>query len=127
MDTDLTALVARFPDSFLVGQKGGKAVLRAAMRKVLPTEILNRRKIGFRVPINEWFRGPYRDFVCDSLVSDRSRVAHIFDCKGVSRMVDEHLSGRQNHEKILWSLLNLEIFLRTFEPSGLETLRVDAA
>jgi asparagine synthase (glutamine-hydrolysing) len=127
MDTVLAATVARFPDKFLIGRKGGKAVLRAAMEKVLPPEVLTRRKIGFRVPFNEWFRGPYRDFVLDALASDASEVGRICNKPFVRRLVAEHLEGRQNHEKILWSLTNLELFLRTFKPSGLQAVRAEAA
>ncbi len=127
MDTELASVIARFPDNFLVGRKGGKAVLRAAMKKVLPRTIVQRRKIGFRVPFNEWFRGPYRGFIQDALVSGSSRTAQICNGTEVRRLVDEHLAGRQNHEKILWSLVNLEIFLRTFEPAGLVNHRIQAA
>jgi asparagine synthase (glutamine-hydrolysing) len=122
MDTALSATVARFSDALLIGSRGGKAVLRAAMAKVLPPEILNRRKVGFRVPFNEWFRGPYRDFVGDMLVSGASEVARMCNRELVRRLVHEHTDGHQNHEKVLWSLVNLELFLRTFRPAGLEAL-----
>jgi asparagine synthase (glutamine-hydrolysing) len=127
MDTKLAATVARFSDKLLISRRGGKAVLRGAMAKALPPAILSRRKIGFRVPFNEWFRGPYRDFVRDMLASGASDVARTCDRKVVQRLVDEHLSGRDNHERILWSLINLEMFLRTFKPSGLDAVYTRAA
>jgi asparagine synthase (glutamine-hydrolysing) len=127
MDIELAALVARFPDSFLIGKTGGKAVLRAAMDKILPTEILSRKKVGFRVPINEWFRAPYREFVCDALLSDASQIRRICNRSVVSRLVKTHIEGRSNNEKILWSLVNLELFLRTFKPSGVDAIGVRAA
>lgn len=117
MDTALAATVARFPDEFLTGGKGGKTVLRAAMDKILPPEILRRKKVGFRVPIGEWFRGPYRDFLQDLLVSDSSSLARVIRAPKLRGLVTEHLDGRQNHEKVLWSLTNLELFLRTFKVS----------
>ena len=120
MDVELAALVARFPDSFLIGTTGGKAVLRAAMDKILPAEILLRKKVGFRVPIAEWFRGPYREFVCEALVSDASQLSRICDRTVVRRLVSTHIEGRANNEKILWSLVNLELFLRVFKPSGVD-------
>ena len=122
MDTNLAKLVARFPDNFLVGRSGGKSVLRAAMQHTLPPGILTRRKIGFRVPIEKWFRGPYREFISDLLLCDGARVAAFCNREILKRLVHEHLARRQNHEKVLWSILNLELFLRTFEPSGLENL-----
>ena len=124
MDVELAALVARFPDSFLIGKPRGKAVLRAAMDKILPREILYRNKIGFRVPVAEWFRGPYRELVCDALASDASQVARICNRATLARIVNAHIEGRTNHEKILWSLVNLELFLRAFKPSGVDTTEV---
>jgi len=127
MDVELAALVARFPDSFLIGRTGGKAVLRAAMDQTLPADILSRKKVGFRLPINEWFRGPYREFICEALLSDASQLGHICDRTVVSRLAKTHFEGRANNEKILWSLVNLELFLRVFKPSGLDALGVRAA
>lgn len=114
MDTVLAGVVARFPDEFLTGGKGGKTVLRAAMDKILPPEILRRKKVGFRVPVGEWFRGPYRTFLQDMLVSDTSGVAQLVSSLKLRGLVTEHLDGRQNHERVLWSLMNLEMFLRIF-------------
>jgi asparagine synthase (glutamine-hydrolysing) len=114
MDTVLASVVARFPDEFLTGGKGGKTVLRAAMDKILPPEILRRKKVGFRVPVGEWFAGPYRAFLKDLLVSETSRVSQLLSVPKLRRLVTEHLDGRHNHERVLWSLMNLEMFLRTF-------------
>jgi asparagine synthase (glutamine-hydrolysing) len=114
MDTVLASVVARFPDEFLTGGKGGKTVLRAAMDNILPPEIVRRKKVGFRVPVGEWFKGPYRDFLQDMLLSEACNLARMVSGLKLRRLVAEHLDGRQNHERILWSLANLEIFLRTF-------------
>jgi len=115
MDTVLANVVARFPDEFLTGGKGGKTVLRAAMDKILPAEIVRRNKVGFRVPVGEWLKGPYRDFMQDMLVSDTSSVARMLSGLTLRKLVTEHLGHRQNHERVLWSLVNLELFLRTFK------------
>ena len=119
MDVELAKVVARFPDNFLTGVKGGKAILREAMVRVLPRQILTRRKVGFRVPIGEWFRGHYSDFIRDLLVSNGSVIGRICDNNVFARLVGEHLAGRQDNDKILWSLSNLELFLRTYKPSGI--------
>ena len=126
MDVELANVVAKFQDKFLIGRKGGKNILRAAMKNELPKEIINRKKIGFRVPFNEWFRGPYSEYIHDMLVSSSSRIAQICNGTVVRQLLDEHVEGSQNHEKILWSLVNLEIFLRTFEPTGLENMQIKA-
>ena len=79
------------------------------------------------MPIEEWFRGPYHEFVADLLLCDGARVATFCNRDILKRLVHEHLARRQNHEKMLWSLLNLEMFLRTFKPSGLENLTIGRA
>jgi asparagine synthase (glutamine-hydrolysing) len=84
------------------------------MDRILPPEILRRKKVGFRVPVGEWFRGPYRAFLKDLLLSEASNVARIVSGPKLRGLVTEHLNGRQNHERVLWSLTNLEMFLRTF-------------
>jgi asparagine synthase (glutamine-hydrolysing) len=53
----LASVVARFPDQFVTGGKGGKTVLRAAKDKILPPEIVRREKVGLRVPVGEWSKG----------------------------------------------------------------------
>lgn len=117
MDVELARLVARFPDRFLTGHRKGKAVLRAAMAPVLPPGILTRRKVGFRVPVDEWLRGPYRGQLHDLVEAKGAEIRRILDPGMLDRLAREHVEGRQNHEKVLWSLLNLELFLRTFRPS----------
>jgi asparagine synthase (glutamine-hydrolysing) len=115
LDIKLAELVAHFPDRFLIGRRGGKAILRATMDKLLPTKIVNRKKIGFRVPFNEWFRGQYRDHIRDLLTSSDSQVAKVCNSQIVRSLVEGHIDGRQNNEKALWSLANLEMFLRMFK------------
>lgn len=127
MDTKLAALVARFPDRFLVGNVKGKLVLRAAMDKIIPKDILFRRKVGFRIPVDEWFRGPYRDFVRDMLASDASQISRICNRVVISQLMNAHLVGRANNEKVLWSLVNLELFLRTFKITDVDAIRSKAA
>jgi asparagine synthase (glutamine-hydrolysing) len=118
MDAELARLVARLPDKFLLGGKGGKLVLRRAMKGILPDDIVHRKKVSFRVPISGWMQGPYQAFVRDQLTSASALTAQIFNRKVVVRLVDEHMAARQDHDKILWSLMNLELFLRKFKPAG---------
>jgi len=118
MDTELARVVARLPDKFLMGGRGGKRILREAMKGVLPEDIIHRKKIGFRVPISGWMQGPYQAFIREQLTDASAMTAHIFERKAVGQLVDEHMAARQDHEKILWSLMNLELFLRLFKPGG---------
>src|SRR5262249_52640289 len=117
MDIELARVVARFPDNFLIGHPKGKAVLRVALTRFLPKEILTRKKVGFRVPVNKWFQGPFREVVHDLLTGAASEMCRVCGAATISSFVNEHMRGEQNHERILWMLTNLELFIRTFKPS----------
>ena len=69
---------------------------------------------GFRVPVNEWFRGEMREYLLDHLQSGSSITRPYYDARILDQVLAEHLNGRQNHEKLLWALLNLEIWHRQY-------------
>jgi asparagine synthase (glutamine-hydrolysing) len=117
MDTKLAETVATFPDSILLGAKGGKAVLRHAVRDLIPGEILDRKKVGFRVPVDLWFRTTLREYLHDHLLGADSNMRALCDRKRLTQTLEEHSKGTRNHEKLLWALLNLEVFTRVFKPS----------
>jgi asparagine synthase (glutamine-hydrolysing) len=117
MDVGLAELVARFPDTFLTGAPKGKRVLRALAAKLLPREIIERKKVGFRVPVEQWFRTGMSDQLRDLLQAGDATVRQVCNAREIDRLVGEHLAGAQNHEKILWALANLEQFFRIFRPT----------
>ena len=114
MDEALAMLLARLPDHFRVRRITSKWLLRRAMAGTLPVEVLERPKVGFRVPINEWFRGRLRGWLYDLLLGPESLTRDWYRREALGRLIDEHVGGRQNHEKLLWSLLNLEIWHRQY-------------
>ena len=112
MDHELAAFVSALPDSYRVRGLQTKWILREAMRRLLPEAILKRPKVGFRVPVNEWFRGPMRAYLYDHLVGTDSKTRGYYRPEALEKILQEHVQGRQNHEKLLWSLLTLEIWQR---------------
>jgi asparagine synthase (glutamine-hydrolysing) len=112
MDHQLAAYVSGLPDEWRVRGLTTKRILREAMRRVLPAAILERPKIGFRVPVNEWFRGSMRGYLTEHLLGAGSRTRDYYHPQALRGYVEEHSCGRQNHEKLLWSLLTLEIWHR---------------
>jgi asparagine synthase (glutamine-hydrolysing) len=117
MDTELARLMARLPDRWRIRGLTQKFILRQAMRDILPPAILARPKVGFRVPINEWFRGSMRGFVRDLIDAPGSLARTLCDRGVIDRTLTEHESGRQNHEKLIWIMVNLELFQRRFRLS----------
>lgn len=114
MDHELVAFVSSLPDEYRVRGQRTKWLLYEAMKRLLPASILNRPKVGFRVPVNEWFRGPMRDYLYDHLTGPDSRTVSYYRRDALERVLREHVRERQNHEKLLWALLNLEIWHRQY-------------
>ena len=118
MDHELAAFVSSLPDHMRVRGRTTKWILREAMKRMLPAEILERPKVGFRVPVNEWFRGPMKSYLYDHLTGPGSRTAGYFNRPALDKILSDHVNGRQNHEKLLWCLLNLEIWHREYNISA---------
>jgi asparagine synthase (glutamine-hydrolysing) len=114
MDHELAAFVSSLPDEYRVRGQMTKWILREAMKRLLPTEILGRPKVGFRVPVNEWFRKGMRDYLYDHLTGSNSRTAIYYHRPALLKLLKEHIEGSQNHEKVLWCLLNLEVWHRCY-------------
>jgi asparagine synthase (glutamine-hydrolysing) len=112
MDVDLAALVAGFPDKMLFDRRGGKAILRAAAGDLVDAETLNRRKIGFRTPVGEWFQWELKPMLRDLVCGEGASVRRLLDGAVIDRMLEEHLARRIDHTDMLWTVANLELFLR---------------
>ena len=114
LDHELAGFVSSLPDTYRVKGFSTKWILRQAGRSLIPDSILDRPKVGFRVPVNQWFRTTMRDYLVEHLRGSESKTRAYYDRQVLDRVVDDHLDGRQNHEKTLWALLNLEIWHRHY-------------
>jgi asparagine synthase (glutamine-hydrolysing) len=115
MDHELAAFASSLPDKYRVRGRQTKWILREAMKQLLPHEILERPKVGFRVPVNEWFQGPMKDYLYDHLTGSSSCTSEYYNADALDKLLSDHVIGRQNHEKLLWCLLNLEIWHREYK------------
>jgi asparagine synthase (glutamine-hydrolysing) len=118
MDHELAAFTSGLPDNFKVRGRTTKWILREAMKRLLPLEILERPKVGFRVPVSEWFRGSMRDYLYEHLTGTHSLTREYYHPVALEKVLVDHVAGRQNHEKLLWCLLNLEIWHRVYIKGG---------
>jgi asparagine synthase (glutamine-hydrolysing) len=114
LDHELAGFVSSLPDEWRVKGFRTKRILRGAARTLIPDVILDRPKVGFRVPVNEWFRTRMRGYLVEHLQGSGSKTRAYFDPHVLDRVVADHIGGRQNHEKLLWALLNLEIWHRHY-------------
>ena len=114
LDHRLLEFAARVPTSLKLKDGRGKYLLRKALQRKVPPEILERGKHGFEAPIGEWLRGPLVP-MADALLGDgRLRDRGVLNDTEVSRLWTEHRDGRADHRHRLWQLMMLELWFRQF-------------
>jgi asparagine synthase (glutamine-hydrolysing) len=112
MDHELVQFAAGLTTDQLLGG-GPKRMLREAFAEDLPAWVFKRKKMGFAVPIGEWFRGELRGMLRDTLFSSAAFGRMHFDMKVVERLVEEHEQERVDHSQRLYALLMLELWWNT--------------
>ena len=117
LDYRLVEYVWRLPGDYKVRGGVGKAIHRAAMRGLVPDDILDdRKKHGFTTPIAGVLRRKHPDGCdpLDLLLSERSLARGLFDRDGLTRVIAEHRSGKADHGTLLYRLLSTELWFRRF-------------
>ena len=114
LDHRLAEYVSALPDGARVRGLSTKWILRRADERLLAGAALKPRKAGFRIPLGELMRTEARELVVDHLRGAGCRTRAYCDGAVLDRLIDEHLAGKRNHEELLWTLLNLEIWHRMY-------------
>jgi asparagine synthase (glutamine-hydrolysing) len=99
------------PNLKLRGRKG-KYLFKRALEQHLPEEILYRPKMGFSVPLADWFRGPLRERVRDAILGPALAETGLFNRAYLEHLVTDHQSGIRDYSASLWSELMFESFVR---------------
>jgi asparagine synthase (glutamine-hydrolysing) len=113
LDNDLVELAFALPSDFKVRNGTTKWVVKEVARNYLPAEIVDRRKIGFRVPLDVWFRGELEEMTHDLLLAPSSFVSEVFDRPAIAALVKSHNERRTSEEAAIFTLLSLEIWHQT--------------
>src|SRR5688572_25122951 len=111
LDHRLVEFISALPDDLRVRGLSTKWILRQAARPLLGK--LAPRKGGYGFRAGPWLRGELREFLLEHLRSQRSLTRAYYETRVLDRALDEHLAGKRDHETLLWTLLNLEIWHRT--------------
>ncbi len=114
LDHRFVEFAAALPARLKVRGWRTKAVLRTALRDLVPREILTRRKMGFPVPVGRWLRGPFWPLVQELVLGRRALGRGLFQPAALRRLAEEHRTGAAEHGDRLWLLLNLEVWQRIF-------------
>jgi asparagine synthase (glutamine-hydrolysing) len=102
LDTVLSEFAFGLPSRLKVRGFSKKRLLRKALAPIVPAEILSAPKQGLTLPAAQWLRGPLEPYARELLADDRG----LFDGATVTRLLDDHVAGRQDNWKQLWTLLS---------------------
>jgi asparagine synthase (glutamine-hydrolysing) len=91
-----------------------KSFLKRIAARLVPREVVYRRKMGFGVPVGNWFRGEMKDFVREILLSEKSLRRGIGKPEIIGKYVREHISAERDHSFQIWTLLMLELWFQRF-------------
>lgn len=114
LDHKVIEFAASLPDSIKLRGTETKSLLKKVAARLVPPEVIYRRKMGFGVPIANWFRGEMKNFVSDVLLSEKAQKRGLFEPAVVSRFVREHVAGERDRAAQLWTLLMLELWFERF-------------
>ena len=114
LDYRIIEFAGRLPAARKVNLVGTKVLLRAAAARVLPPEITGRPKMGFSVPIDEWFRASLSTMFSDLVLAPDAASRDHLDATVASTLLAEHTAGQADHGPILWALLMFEMWARTW-------------
>jgi asparagine synthase (glutamine-hydrolysing) len=118
LDPGVIELAWRLPASMKIRNGSGKWILRRLLERRVPRELIERPKMGFGVPIDEWLRGPLREWADDLLDERRLREDGLLNAGRVRKRWDEHVSGRGVWHIDLWNVLMFQAWRRSQARAG---------
>jgi asparagine synthase (glutamine-hydrolysing) len=110
LDSVITNFALALPSRHKVRGLRKKVLLRKAAAPLVPPELLRRRKRGFSIPAAAWLRGELEPFARDTLSADRLRSQGFFRPEAVTRLIDDHVAGREDLSRQLWGLLSFMLW-----------------
>ena len=110
LNNDFVEYATQLPLNLKLRGLRSKFLLKRALRGLLPNSILNRPKKGFGIPVANWFRGPLREQMLSVLSPERIARKGFFDAPAVAALIADHLAGRRDNRKQLWTLFAFELW-----------------
>jgi asparagine synthase (glutamine-hydrolysing) len=104
--------ISGLPSQLKLKGQLGKYILKKALEPYLSNDVLYRKKMGFAVPLESWFRGPLKDRVRQTILSEQFLDWGLFNPDFIREMIDHHQSGRREYSSAIWTLMMLESFQR---------------
>jgi len=115
LDHRLVEFAASLPESYKIRGVRQKYILKEAMRGKLPAIVIDRKKTGFDIPTHDWFRGPLRALLTDTLAGKAIEETGVFRAPVIEALVRDHLNRRINVGYHLWGLMTLFLWMKRWK------------
>jgi asparagine synthase (glutamine-hydrolysing) len=115
LDHRIVEFAASLPESYKIRGFKQKFILKALMRGKLPEAVLTRKKTGFDIPTHDWFRGPLRALLTETVSAEAVKRTGIFDGSAVEKLIRDHLERRINAGYHLWGLLTFFLWMERWK------------
>jgi asparagine synthase (glutamine-hydrolysing) len=112
LDPRIVDFAASLPDNFKLNGHTSKYVLRRLMAGKVPAHVLHRSKMGFDIPVHDWFRGTLRQFLLDTVSRDAVEATGLFRWPAIEGLIQRHLDRRENAGYQLWGLMVLLMWMK---------------
>jgi asparagine synthase (glutamine-hydrolysing) len=114
LDHEVMEYAASIPARYKLQNGEGKYVLKRALRDLLPAAVLDRQKMGFSIPLAQWFRGELKGLFEEQVLTGNPFIGCLFDVPTIQRWWAQHQRGTRDYSCHLWALLVLERWGRRF-------------
>jgi asparagine synthase (glutamine-hydrolysing) len=114
MDVELMRLSARIPERYKLNGNITKSVLKNAMGRYLPQDLIHRQKAGFGAPLRTWIQDDLSEVIQSILGPEQVRRRGIFKPEQVQRILKENTAGKMDHAYLIYALVNLELWMQSF-------------
>jgi asparagine synthase (glutamine-hydrolysing) len=114
LDHKVIEFAASLPESIKIRGTETKYLLKKVASRLVPPEVLYRKKMGFGVPLTHWFRGEMKGFLREVLLSEKSLKRGLIKPEAVRNFIEQHTTAKQDFTFQLWTLLMLELWFQRF-------------
>ncbi len=115
LDHELLELTAKIPFSLkLKGLNNKKYILKEALRGIIPDEVMFRPKMGFGIPIHNWFRYELKEYAHDMLLSDKALSRGLFKRQALAELLRQHCETKVDYGYHIWALITLELWFQQY-------------
>ncbi|MCR9137519.1 MAG: asparagine synthase (glutamine-hydrolyzing) [Alphaproteobacteria bacterium] len=115
LDRELAEFALGLPFPYKIREGRSKWIMREALTRYVPANLLERPKMGFAVPIGDWLRGPLREWAEELLDENRLRREAFFDPVPIREKWGEHLAGKSDWQYHLWDVLMFQAWLESLD------------